>query len=478
MLTPLDDYLIHQTPDTLDRVATSDRNFYDRYYFNCHDLAGETFLVIAMGVYPNLGVMDAFATCVQRNERQYVVRASRELGHDRSSTTVGPIGVEVVEGLRLFHVWCDDNQHGLSFDLTFQGVAPPFQEPHFYRRTGPRVVMDYTRLTQPGRWHGSLKVGREEHDIRASNWWGARDHSWGIRPIERAASAAPVQDAPRGFFWNWAPIQFDDHAIMYTVSEDHDGSRWHEAGAWLHVYDSGLPEEPLSVVRHDLRLKPGTRTFDGGQVVMTEQNGQEFTLDFQPLSLLHMAGAGYAYQGGMWRHGEYHGPLTVEGETLNLKDEAVVRRLAGQSETVCRVRKGEQIGYGIFEFILFGAYEPYGFKSISDVAPAEQPAAEEQQFDKPAADVAPGGTEAAQHIEEAPAAVGSNGESPSVSPRAIDEAPTPAEPLPQELRAEEPPVEAPERAVDEPVLDPEPPMSRAERLVRARREIEQHEGTR
>jgi len=478
MLTPLDDYLIHQTPETLDRVATSDRNFYDRYYFNCHDLAGETFLVIAMGVYPNLGVMDAFATCVQRNERQFVVRASRELEADRSWTTVGPIGVEVVEGLRLFHVWCDENEYGLSFDLTFQGVAPPFQEPHFFRRAGPRVMMDYTRLTQPGRWHGSLKVGGEDHDIRASNWWGARDHSWGIRPIERAAGGAPVKDAPRGFFWAWAPIQFDDHAIMFTASEDHDGSSWHKAAAWLHVYDSGLAEEPLSVVRHDLRLKPGTRTFDGGQVVLTEQNGQEVTLDFQPLSLLHMAGAGYAYQGGMWRHGEHHGPLAVEGETWDLKDEALVRRLAGQSETVCRVRKGEQIGYGAFEFLLLGLYEPYGFTSPADVAPIEEPVAAEPHVDEPTADLAPGGTEAARQIEGAPAAVGSNGESPSVAPRAIDEAPTPGEPLPQELRAEEPPVEEPERVVDEPVLEPERPMSRAERLLRARREIEQREGTR
>ena len=77
MLTPLDDYLVHQTPDTVDHVATSDRNFYDRYYFNCHDLTGDTFLVVAMGAYPNLGVIDAFATAVQRNERQFVVRASR-----------------------------------------------------------------------------------------------------------------------------------------------------------------------------------------------------------------------------------------------------------------------------------------------------------------------------------------------------------------------------------------------------------------
>ena len=79
MLTPMDDYLIHQTTDTIDRVATSDRNFYDRYYFNCHDLTGEVFLVVGMAVYPNRGIIDAFATAVRRNERQFAVAASREL---------------------------------------------------------------------------------------------------------------------------------------------------------------------------------------------------------------------------------------------------------------------------------------------------------------------------------------------------------------------------------------------------------------
>ena len=82
MLTPFDDYPIHQIPDPIDRVATSDRNFYDRYYFSMHDLKGEVFLVVALGVFPNIGVMDAFATATL-GDQQWVVRASRELGDDR-----------------------------------------------------------------------------------------------------------------------------------------------------------------------------------------------------------------------------------------------------------------------------------------------------------------------------------------------------------------------------------------------------------
>jgi hypothetical protein len=437
MLSPLDDYLSHQTPETFDRVASSDRNFYDRYYFNCHDLTGETFLVIAMGVYPNLGVIDAFATCVQRNQRQFNVRASRELGSDRSNTIIGPIGVEVLEGLRLFRVWCEPNEWGLSFDLTFQGITPPFLEPHFLRRAGNRVVMDYTRLTQPGRWHGDLVVGGERHDVRAEGWWGARDHSWGIRPVgDREAGGAPVRDGPRGFFWNWAPLQFDDQAIMYTVSEHHDGSRWHEAAARLYPYDANRAEEKLSVVRHDLRMKPGTRTFDGGRVTLGESSGSEIVLDLEPLSLLQMAGAGYAYQGDLWRHGQYHGELAIDGESWDLTDEALVRRVSGQNETVCRVRSGDRTGYGIFEFILFGQYDPY-----SSPAPAETPAAV---------------------VEPTPA-------------------PTPApEAPPAELRAQTPPFEEPpaEAEGQEAAPDESPVESRAERLVRARRELEQREGTR
>ena len=38
---PFDEFLAHQTSDTFDHVATSDRNFYDRYYFNALDTNGD-----------------------------------------------------------------------------------------------------------------------------------------------------------------------------------------------------------------------------------------------------------------------------------------------------------------------------------------------------------------------------------------------------------------------------------------------------
>jgi hypothetical protein len=57
----MDDYPLHQIPDTIRHVGTSDRNFYDRYYFNLHGSSDELFMVMGMGQYPNLAVQDAFA---------------------------------------------------------------------------------------------------------------------------------------------------------------------------------------------------------------------------------------------------------------------------------------------------------------------------------------------------------------------------------------------------------------------------------
>ena len=76
---------------------TSDRNFYDRYYFNMHSSSDELFVITGLGQYPNLGVTDAFIT-VSIGTEQHTVRASRELGVDRMDTSVGPLSVEVLEG--------------------------------------------------------------------------------------------------------------------------------------------------------------------------------------------------------------------------------------------------------------------------------------------------------------------------------------------------------------------------------------------
>lgn len=364
MVSRLDDYLVHQTAEPVAHVGTSDRNFFDRYYFGCHDTEGKLFLMLAFGQYPNLGVTDAFVSVVSEGKQQ-VVRASRELG-DRLDTRVGPLGVEVLEPMRCLRIYCEPNEWGLEYDLTFEARSPVYLEPRFFRRNGSRVVQDYLRTTQTGRYHGTLKVGGKSYEIAPEAFWGSRDHSWGIRGVGEPEPPGIRARAGGGtFFWNWACIQMPDHTLLYTVSEEADGSRWNDSSIRLHAIDSGRPEDHLHS-EHSIEFISGTRQFKRATLAMTEKDGRRFTIECDPLMVLWMAGCGY---GGDWRHGQYHGSLAVEGITHDLGDPETLRRLSGLHETVCRYTIEGQVGYGVFELAAFGAYPRYGFNTPRDVAP-------------------------------------------------------------------------------------------------------------
>ena len=59
MLTPFDDYPIHQTPAPIAQPVSADPNHYDRYWFNGHQKDGAFYFGAAMGHYPVRGVVDA-----------------------------------------------------------------------------------------------------------------------------------------------------------------------------------------------------------------------------------------------------------------------------------------------------------------------------------------------------------------------------------------------------------------------------------
>src|SRR3954451_7054215 len=89
MIGPLDEYPIHQAPLPVTRVASSDRNFYDRCYFNAMDTAsGDTMLVTGLGYYPNLAVKVAYLL-VRRGQTQTAVHLSDAIDQDRLDQHVG-----------------------------------------------------------------------------------------------------------------------------------------------------------------------------------------------------------------------------------------------------------------------------------------------------------------------------------------------------------------------------------------------------
>lgn len=186
----LDEYPVHQAPLSMARVASTDRNFYDRCYFNAHDRTGDVFLVTGLGVYPNLGVVDAFAT-VRTGDTQVAVRFSD--AHDGASTKaeVGGYRVEVIKPLQTLRLVCEHED--LSFDMTWEGAFDSVLEEHHTLMSGPRAILDATRFAQVGSWSGTMSVRGNDIAVDPAVWTGSRDRSWGsdlwASPIQPAAWA-------------------------------------------------------------------------------------------------------------------------------------------------------------------------------------------------------------------------------------------------------------------------------------------------
>ncbi|MGH9028188.1 MAG: hypothetical protein ACRDV4_01010, partial [Acidimicrobiales bacterium] len=225
MPVPLDEYPVHQAPLSMRYMATSDRNCYDRSYLNAHDRSGEIFFVTGLGVYPNLGVIDAYAT-VGRTQRQTTLRFSDALGDDRSLQQVGPYRIEVTEPLERIRLVCDAGAQGVSFDMSFTGSFPAVEEPRHLMRQGGRVILDASRFAQVGTWSGTLCVDGEELTLDDDTWVGTRDRSWGIRPVGEAeppGRSAAEPDEAFGFWWTYVPLRFEDFAFLIILQEDGRG---------------------------------------------------------------------------------------------------------------------------------------------------------------------------------------------------------------------------------------------------------------
>ncbi|MDI1363570.1 MAG: hypothetical protein PSX79_01655, partial [bacterium] len=181
-LTWGDDYPIHQTPEPV-AYAGTDRNFYDRYFFNGYAADGDgsdLFFAAALGIYPHLNIADA-AFCVMKDGRQINLHASRWLRMERMDLQVGPIRIAVIEPLQRLKLTVEAPEQAIRAEIVFEGRAFPIEEPRFIRRNGPRTFMDYTRLTQNGRYSGWIEVDGVRTSV--DGFVGTRDRSWGVRPV-------------------------------------------------------------------------------------------------------------------------------------------------------------------------------------------------------------------------------------------------------------------------------------------------------
>jgi hypothetical protein len=363
-LSSWDDYPVHQAAETVRHAATSDRNFYDRYYFNCHSNDGEAFLVFGLGQYPNLAVQDAFAVVVSGSDHR-VVRASRELG-DRMDNSVGPFRVEVIRPLHELRIVLDDNDFDMRLDLRWEGSIPAFEEPRQYLRKHGRVYFDTMRLAQTGRWTGTIESSGRTFDVTPDRWWGTRDRSWGVRPVGEEEPAGIRTTGQMDGFWNYAPMQFEDHSILYILNEhdvaDADGRPHRELEEAVRIWnDPDREPEWLGRPEHDHVVTPGTRRIEGGVLRFPDAPGGSIEITVEPLMDCYlMYGTGYGTEAD-WRHGMYQGPLVVQGRHTDYDE--IRDSLFGIDDQVARFTRNDgAVGYGLHEFFFIDGFSRYGMK--------------------------------------------------------------------------------------------------------------------
>ncbi|WP_370268376.1 hypothetical protein [Streptomyces sp. V4I8] len=345
-------------------VATSDRNAYDRCIFHVLDHRGRALLILGLGVYPNAGVIDAYAT-LRVGDMLHAVRASDALGEDRMRLAVGPLRIEVEEPLRRFRLRCDDEE--LSYDLTWTADFPALWEPHHLQRRGGRLTLEGRRFVQAGGVAGVVRAGGEEFRVTAGEWTGTRDRSWGVRPIPGEEGGQFAEERPaEGFHWIWCPVRFEDRFLMVIVQEDADG---HRSLSEATMVRPGQRDRQLGWPQAEIAYRPGTRHPRSALIHLGDvRKPQELEVEILASSPLAI-GAGYP-PADDWQHGTWRGRGWTDRRTYDLSDPAAHPLAAyGVTDHAARIRLDGRVGHGIFEHGSFGRHDPSGFTDFKSVAP-------------------------------------------------------------------------------------------------------------
>ena len=362
-ITPLDDFPIHQTSETLSVPSTTDRNFYDRYWFNGFSKEKDFLFEIGVGVYPNRHIIDGHFS-ISFKGKQYSFHASKRLDSSRYPMVIGPISLEIPKPMEIIKFTLQDPEKRISCNLEFNNLTLPHIEPKSSLKEGTRILMDTSRFTQFGTWTGEIQL--ENETINLESEYGTRDKSWGVRPVGEPEGGAPgkLNDEP-GVYWCWAPINFGQIFTHFGTFEDHDGNSTQLSGEIITVSDNGESIKNMTNINHSINWIKGTRWSDGGDI--------KFKVDEKDTEIkiktvgprFHCKGIGYQHP--EWGHGFWKGEEAVGYEVWDLNEINPEDYSFFHIHQIIKATMNDFEGYGTLENLVVGRHDPSGFKDLFDV---------------------------------------------------------------------------------------------------------------
>jgi hypothetical protein len=360
MLTAFDDYLIHQTIDTLDHVATGDPRFQDRGLFNVYRDNSEFLLQVGFGIYPNQNMIDAWICGVHR-DKQYNLRVARPLRHDRTDLHIGPLHIDIVRPMAEWRLRIDESDYGLACDLTFRARAEAYEFLPVFVRRNNHVDHHQMHLMQTGVYEGTVRVG----DFEAQGAFiGSRDRSWGVRgpqvnqqidmknhaaisteetPEQR--EAAPASQARRA----WIDAEFETYALHAWFWTDVDGEPLIADGVFVDVA-SGKTSARLASWDEPVIVTAAEGYVEKVELTLRDKAGQSHVLLVTPLVSRSPHGNGY-FEGF---HGRPRTSLHTEGESWDMSDPQF-RAEHGymNGPMLARFEHARHVGYGVIITSMF-----------------------------------------------------------------------------------------------------------------------------
>jgi hypothetical protein len=386
MLTPYDEYPVHQAPRPFSEIPATDFNWDDGYFWGFYDAVSGVQLLTGMRFSPNSDMVGGYAS-VMRKGIQRTVRVSRILRPDYS-IACGPLAYDFEVPFREIRLRLEENESGVSFDLRWLGVAPPHLEPHHVATRRGRRTTDQTRYSQVGTASGWLAVDGDRYEVAPGRWHATRDHSWGLYqprpPLSDPRPWLPPREIPepRRAFRLWVLWGGEGRSGFYEMHETQDGRQMELNDVFGTPFNGAIDrnwpaEDRLRLVSgsHNLVIDPGTRRFKSGSVDLVDEHGSAWRQEIEVIQT-PWATVPLGYYAGTWKDSgtiqTYHGSSPfLEWDEFDFStatnhqryDGKVIRNLTGV-EHLGRLRMtGPGVEFealGQFELLIEGRYDPYG----------------------------------------------------------------------------------------------------------------------